>query len=426
MAANGHLLFHQMNAPDRFPDSLSDGSQSAYKLKTMHYDIAAELASIRASVSEHWQGDAADAAKGKLDRFLKSSAETAEKLDPAVVSMERQSDAFFHAKSSMQEMPPQPEEGSNGFVQLITFGYADSPEEKQAQWDAKNRANIEAYEAYSRDTTGNETQFKTDYRGVEDAKSSDPGGERVSSGGSVGGRSAGTPSVGGGSGSWSGGSGGYGGAGGATSTSAVPHVNAPAASAGAGYGGAGATSPSGYVPPSGAGTGSTAPSGYGPGGYGPGGFGPGSGYDGQFGPGGRYGKGGAGSAGASGGGVVGGFGPVGGGFGPGGAGAAGGAGSGSGSAGGLGAGGRSGVGMSPMGGSPAGGAAAAGAAGRGGMGAGMMGAGAGRGQGGEDSEHQRKYGLDSDEWFKPERDEDGGVLRDPLTGMPVVPPVIGE
>ncbi|MGH3520019.1 MAG: hypothetical protein ACRDQ7_22055, partial [Haloechinothrix sp.] len=68
------------------------------------------------------------------------------------------------------------------------------------------------------------------------------------------------------------------------------------------------------------------------------------------------------------------------------------------------------------------------AAGRGGIGGtGMMGgAGGGRGQGAEDQDHQRKYGLDSDEWFKPERDEDGGILRDPVTGYPVVPPVIGE
>ncbi|MGH3951722.1 MAG: hypothetical protein ACRDSE_21835, partial [Pseudonocardiaceae bacterium] len=65
------------------------------------------------------------------------------------------------------------------------------------------------------------------------------------------------------------------------------------------------------------------------------------------------------------------------------------------------------------------------AAGRG-MGSGMMGAGAGRGQGGEDSEHQRKYIQENDDLFKPELDENGGIWRDPLTGYPVMPPVIGE
>lgn len=81
----------------------------------------------------------------------------------------------------------------------------------------------------------------------------------------------------------------------------------------------------------------------------------------------------------------------------------------------------------PVGGPSAAGAAAAAAAGRGGTGAGgMMGAGAGRGQGDDDKEHQRKYGMDSDEAFRPELDDEGGVLRDPATGMPVVPPVIGE
>lgn len=55
----------------------------------------------------------------------------------------------------------------------------------------------------------------------------------------------------------------------------------------------------------------------------------------------------------------------------------------------------------------------------------MGGAGGGRG---EDQEHQRKYIQDSDEWFKPERDEDGGIMRDPTTGFVVLPPggVIGE
>lgn len=54
---------------------------------------------------------------------------------------------------------------------------------------------------------------------------------------------------------------------------------------------------------------------------------------------------------------------------------------------------------------------------------GGMGGGAGRGQGGDDSEHQRKYVQDTNEVFQ--FTEDGEHLRDPETGHSVAPPTIG-
>ncbi|KID27978.1 hypothetical protein HQ32_03187 [Prauserella sp. Am3] len=55
---------------------------------------------------------------------------------------------------------------------------------------------------------------------------------------------------------------------------------------------------------------------------------------------------------------------------------------------------------------------------------GAMGGGAGRGQGGDDEEHQRQYVVSTDEAFA--LTEDGEVLRDPTTGNVVTPPTIGE
>lgn len=75
-----------------------------------------------------------------------------------------------------------------------------------------------------------------------------------------------------------------------------------------------------------------------------------------------------------------------------------------------------GAGQAGRGGAPVGG--------RGGMGGVMGGAGAGRGKD-DDKDHKKKYGLTSDEHVAPETDEHGR-LHDPRTGMPVVPPVIGE
>lgn len=59
-----------------------------------------------------------------------------------------------------------------------------------------------------------------------------------------------------------------------------------------------------------------------------------------------------------------------------------------------------------------------------GMGRPMMGGMGGRGQGGDDEEHERKYVEDDDSMF--ELAEDGERLVDPRTGMPVAPDVIGE
>lgn len=54
---------------------------------------------------------------------------------------------------------------------------------------------------------------------------------------------------------------------------------------------------------------------------------------------------------------------------------------------------------------------------------GAMGGAGGRGQGTEDSEHQRNYVQDTDEAFSFDGDDE---LRDPQTGQMIMPPTIGE
>jgi hypothetical protein len=71
------------------------------------------------------------------------------------------------------------------------------------------------------------------------------------------------------------------------------------------------------------------------------------------------------------------------------------------------------------------GSAAKGTPGAGGKpGAPIGGAGAKKGEGAKDEEHQRKYVMDDDDAFQL-TDEAGETVVDPVTGFPVVPPVIG-
>lgn len=86
---------------------------------------------------------------------------------------------------------------------------------------------------------------------------------------------------------------------------------------------------------------------------------------------------------------------------------------------GFGTGKQPGLANEPVGrGGPAG---AAGRSGISGMGAGAHG---GKGKGGEDEEHQRKFLQDDDEAFQ--LSAEGEKLIDPQTGLPVTPPVIGR
>lgn len=408
-------------------DALTMAQDAAADFRTMHDEVAEELARIQREIEQAWTGEAGEAAKKPLQTLREMSALAATNLEPSRTSFTQQSEAYLAAKGDIQPVPDGPEEA--GWWGRNTW-FGTSQETLNQEYDAKLQVNYEAFNKYVTATSTNSQWIPTEYPKPDLAFGDDLGGSEATRPDS---RSAGTPSVGGGTSAsaFGGGSGGAGYGGG--SVSSTPQVNAPSGSgwsggssaAGAGVSGAaGATSPAGSA-------GATSPSGVaGPGGTGVpgvGGFGSGGEYGG-YGTGSRDRRGVGGSAGAVGGfAAAGGFGP-GGGFGPtgggAGAGSAGSGGSGSGS--GLGAGGRAGVGaMGSSAGGGFGGAAGPGA-GRGAMGGGMMGAGGAGGRGDDDKEHQRRYIQDSDEWFRPERDEDGGILRDPLTGMPVVPPVIGE
>lgn len=422
MAYNGSDIYQRMNAKPQKTARLDAASGAAKDLADAHQELADAIKKIQTTIDGYWEGPSADAAKYSLGPVIQASDDAATNLQHVNRTFSDQSSAFHTTHNALRPM-----EGGEPDVSWYQKGiwWESDAEEGQRQWNENNRHNIEQYKTYDTTSRATMSTVPTAYPSLNESF----GGVPLATGGTAGvdGRSTGTPSVGGTGGGLTSASG-YSGPGG---VSATPSVNAPAAAYG-GSGGVGAGSGGQYTTPAGYGSGATSPTTYGavPGGagaYGPSGAGA---YGaGGFGPGSRgsrsstdYNAGAGGAFAPIGGAAGGGYGPTGGGAG----------GSGAGGAGqGPGAGSRVGMGPAGTGGgmsaAPGGAAAAAAAGGRGGMGGGMMGgAGAGRGQGGEDADHQRKYGVDSDEWFTPERDEDGGVLRDPVTGMPVVPPVIGE
>lgn len=420
MGYNGSDIYRRMHANPSTTATLNEAKGASEDLKTAHKDLADEIRRIQTKIDEYWVGESADAAKYSLGPIIQASDDAASTLGSSKTVLNNQSESFTRTQGSLKPM-----EGGEPDVSWYQKGiwWESDAEESARKWNENNQHNINQYRTYDTSTRSNINTMPTAYPTLGDSFNGVP--LTREGGGEVGSRGTGTPSVGGSTGGSLGSGSGYGGM---TGTSGTPHVNAPAASAGAGSGQY-TSSAGGYTSPQGTTPGGTTPAGYGSGPYG----GPGAGGLGST----PYGAGGFGGAdrarrgsgtdfGAGGGAAA--FGPIGGGGAAGGV--AGGAGGGAGGAGqGLGAGRATGAGMP----SSAGGGGAVGAggpggagAGRGGMGGGMMGAGAGRGGGDDDKEHQRKYGLDSDEWFNPERDEDGGILRDPVTGMPVVPPVIGE
>lgn len=432
MAYNGSDIFKRMNANPATTATLDAAQQASDNLRTAHKTLAEKIQSIQTKIDGYWEGESADAAKYSLGPIIMASEVAASDLEISKDALSDQSTAFHGAKNSLR--PMEGGEPATSFLTDTLSPWDTAQEDKANAWKANNEHNIAQYRSYSDSTSSNAGVLPLQYPTFGDG----PGGVPMVDGGGTGveRRGTATPQVGGTGGAGGGtGTSGYGGPG------SVGGYTPPVGGSGDSPGGGGSaqiTPPSQFTPPqgtnpagvgtgvgpigTGAGSGSTTPAGYTSGsGTGSGGFGPGAGGLAAFGGASARDRGrGAGAGGAA---AAGGFGPVGGAFGPtgGGAGAAGGSGQG------LGAGARAGIGGMPATGTPAGGGIAGGAGGaRGGMGGGMMGAGGGRGQGGEDKEHQRKYGLDSDDWFKPERDEDGGILRDPVTGMPVVPPVIGE
>jgi hypothetical protein len=357
-------------------------------------DRAHQITRLGEKIRIGWQGQASDAAFGAALPLAQVALQGADQLDTAQDLLSRQSGSFHRAANEVRPMPPQPPD--NPLADMIPFETDLDREVKAYQADAQH--NMQVFEGYDNASSYNETNMPKEYSTINHAggtisvkpsggdtggdSGGDSGGDgsrpRTSEPGNFGGPGSGGPGS-------SGGPGGVGGPGGAPVGGPVP--------GGSPGSGPQQTSPSdvrpgapgGGFPPAGFPQSPAAQQGGSGGAFPGGGFAPGAG---GFGP----GSGGSGSGG--------GFGGRGGGFG---------GGAGAGSAGGPGAGGAGGSGSRGVGPGAGAGALAAeeaaarrggigGAAGaRGGAGMSPMGAmGGGRGQGDDDSEHDRKYLVEED------------------------------
>ncbi|WP_027943066.1 hypothetical protein [Amycolatopsis taiwanensis] len=397
------------------PGDLTQAQVHLVKVMSTYQDRAQQITSLAASMEEGWSGDASQAAQGSAARLSIAHDKAAMHMVEASQLIDAQSQAFYDTKNRVVPVPEVPKAPS--FVDtVITMGSANTTYQTKVEESlAAGRQNVQAMDGWTTTSNDNGARMPSSYGNL------DPGALNVSmtspsSAPSVGGGGAATiPGGGGGATGHGPGGGGYAPGGGGYSPPAgtgTPQFGLPPNQN---------TSAQGYVPPPVTRT----PSFPGPI-SGPNGGPPRGGLDGwppvsgTLGPDTTDGyRSGTGS-------------PRGG---PGG-------GPGGGSAGrgadrlyggapgekGIGAGNRVGAGAPGSPNGPGGGSAGragsapAGAAGRPGA-SGMGGAHGGKGNGEEDAEHQRKYILDDDEAFQ--LTAEGERLVDPVTGLPVTPPVIG-
>ncbi|GAB3565752.1 hypothetical protein GCM10027445_11530 [Amycolatopsis endophytica] len=370
---------------------------------------------------EGWTGSASDIASQSVTQLAATHTDAATAMKTANDLIENQSQAFFDTKNKVVPVPEVPEMPPS--IKEI-LGDSDGGWSQAARVAAANSAskqNVEAMTSWSTTSGDNGARMPTTY-GTLDAGvlgvtqgGTQPGGD-IGSGatsngpslGGTGGASRGGGAVTGGTSSLSGGAP-Y-----QAPTGQIP-VDGRTVASDAAYTPPAPGSYSPNVPQQGGHGGS-----YGtPNGYGmPGGYGNNPGYPGGAVPrggtaqgGGRFGGGAGGGSygrgGSAGGGAGRGFGPGGSGSNP------------------LTDGKRFGAGNTAAAGESFG--RGAGAAGRNGTAGspGGMGAGAGnRGKGEDDGEHQRKYIVDEDEHFQLTAEGEKAV--DPITGMTVSPPVLGQ
>jgi hypothetical protein len=379
------------------------------------YEIRSrQVSSLIASMQEGWTGGASDTASQSVGRLASAHADAATAMNTANDLIESQSQAFYDTKNKVVPVPDIPETPP-AIKELVgdpNGGWSQAA--KVAAANSASKQNVEAMTSWATTSGDNGAQMPTTY-GTLDA-----GVLGVTQGGAQPGVSVGSGVTGNGPS--------LGGTGGASRGGGAVTGGTSSLSGGAPY-----QAPTGQVPPEGRtvasdaafapqapgayspnvpqqgghSTGYGTSNGYGvPGGYGygtnaghRGGATPGGGRGGATPGGGSYGRGGSAGAGASRG-----FGP---GSNP------------------LGDGKRFGAGNPAAAGESV--ARGGGAAGRNGTAGspGGMGAGAGnRGKGEDGGEHRRKYIVDEDEHFQLTAEGEKAV--DPITGMTVSPPVLGQ
>ncbi|MFD4194497.1 PPE domain-containing protein [Amycolatopsis thermoflava] len=415
-AMSGQQIYENFyNAPG--PVGLQNAQHGVRTVMKKYEVRSRQITSLIGAMEEGWTGSGADAAKHSVSALAVAHSGAAAAMKTANDLIESQSQAFFDTKNKVVPVPEVPQTPP-ALKEIIGDSNGDlSQMVKVAAANAAAKQNVEAMQSWSTTSGDNGAKMPTTY-GTLDAgvlgvtQGAQPGGgvdiqNKPTSDG---------PRFGGAGGASRGG----GGVTGGTSSLSGPY-QAPAGQIPAD--GRTVASDAAYAPPAAA---SYSPPQQGAGNYGtptaygvPG-YGSTAGYRGANpagGPGAWAGRGGVGSGrgfSAGGAGRGGGF-SAGraGGFGPGSGGNP------------LSDGKRFGAGNPAAAGESFG--RGGGAAGRGGAAGspGAMGAGAGnRGKGEDDGEHQRKYIVDEDEHFQLTAEGEKAV--DPVTGMTVSPPVLGQ
>ncbi|SFB02538.1 hypothetical protein SAMN05216266_103355 [Amycolatopsis marina] len=407
MSMTGQQIYENfMIAPGT--GGLSEAQMGLAKVMEEYTALADRIVKVAESLEEGWEGDASGAARRGAGPLAVEHARASEEMNTAQELLVRQIDSFVLARNSVTTVPPTPDAPST-MDNILTLGSAQNRYESQvAATQEAERRNVAVMSLWANHSSYNERMMPTSYGSAlappapVSVDAPRPGGSAVDGGrggelrtttpaaDAAGTRASGVLSPPSGVQQQPVGAGGG---------TVVPPATPPAAAAHSGGATPNVTTPSGHLPSTNGGTEGERSTGVSGGSRSTGGPAVGRGVSGV----------GSGST----------------------SGRLFSRGTGTGSGGGPGAGQNLGAGRGTgavppgaTGGSTARHAGTPGTAGGRGMGGVPVVPGAGRGRNEESEDHQRKYGVESDDQFQ--LSEQGEKVIDPRTGLPTTPPVLGE
>ncbi|RZQ65398.1 hypothetical protein [Amycolatopsis suaedae] len=127
----------------------------------MHQNVATALGEGQRALSEFWKGGGAQSASAGLNPLVQANHTAAQNMQQARQSMFEQNQVFHERRGSLSAISSERPDDS-GLDDMISIGASDD-EVAAAQWDTDNRNNMAQYEAYFNATEANRPKLAPDY-----------------------------------------------------------------------------------------------------------------------------------------------------------------------------------------------------------------------------------------------------------------------
>ena len=161
MAYSAAEIFMKMNSNCNTTQRLDEAQQASHRLEVVHREMAESLSTGQKTLSNFWKGNAAESATAGLNPLIKTSTETAERLEGVRESMYEQNSAFHETRGSLRPVSTDRPDDS-GLFDYMSIGASDA-EKAAAEWDTNSRHNIAQYDAYSRITETNRPRVAVEF-----------------------------------------------------------------------------------------------------------------------------------------------------------------------------------------------------------------------------------------------------------------------